>query len=90
MRLQEWQVCEMLEQMLSLIRSSGTVSPVELGRRMNISPGMVQVLLDDLLRRGILHSFEMQSNCQSETCSGCALASGCQSAKPRIWEIKSG
>jgi hypothetical protein len=86
---QEWQVCEMLEQLLNLIRSSGTVSPVELGRRMNIDPHMVEVLLEDLQRRGFLRNFKMESTCNSEACGGCPLSGGCHTAKPRIWEITS-
>jgi DNA-binding Lrp family transcriptional regulator len=89
MPLQDWQVYEMLEQLLNNIRSSGTVSPVELGRRMNIDPRMVEVLLEDLQRRGILRNFEMQSNCNSDACGGCPVSGGCKSVKPRIWEITS-
>ena len=77
----------MLEQLLNLIRSSGTVSPAELGRRMNIDPRMVAVLMEDLQRRGLIHDYEMPSSCTTDGCDGCYLSSGCQNAKPRIWEI---
>ena len=77
----------MLEQMLDLIRNSGTVSPAELGRRMNIDPRMVVVLLEDLQRRGLLHNFVIESACQSEACGGCQLSSGCNHIQPRLWEI---
>lgn len=73
--------------MLNLIKNSGTVSPEELGRRLNINPRIVQVMLEDLQRRGILRSFELESACISENCGGCPVSTGCQGIKPRIWEI---
>ncbi len=77
----------MLRQMLDLIQKSGTISPAELSHKMNIDTRMVQVLLEDLQRRGLLHNFVIESSCGNDGCDGCQLSSGCNHNQPRIWEI---
>jgi hypothetical protein len=87
MQLQGQWGYKMLEQMLDLIRKSGTISPAELSYKMNIDPRMAQVLLEDLQRRGLLHNLVIESGCGSDGCDGCQLSSGCNHNQPKIWEI---
>jgi len=77
----------MLEQMVDLIRKSGTISPAELSHKMNIDQHMVEALLEDLQRRGLLHNLVIESGCINDGCDGCQLSGGCNQKQPRIWEI---
>jgi hypothetical protein len=87
MQLQGQWGYKLLEQILDLIRKSGTISPAELSHKMNLDPHMAQVLLEDLQRRGLIHNLVIESNCSSEVCDGCQLSSRCNHNQPRIWEI---
>jgi hypothetical protein len=87
MQLQGQWGYKLLEQILDLIRKSGTISPVELSHKMNIDTRMVQVLLEDLQRRGLLHNLVIESSCVNAGCDGCQLSSGCNHNQARVWEI---
>ena len=77
----------MLEQVLAIIEKSGTISPVALAARLGVSPQMVDLMLEDLERRGYLHSISQDAACAGAACSGCPVAdTGCGS-KPRIWQL---
>jgi hypothetical protein len=77
----------MLGQMLDLIQKSGTTSPAELSHKMNIDQHMVEALLEDLQRRGLIHNLVIESGCNNDGCDGCQLSGGCKHDQPRIWEI---
>jgi len=79
----------MLEKLLSIIHKSGTISPADLGRQLGLDPHLVLAMLDDLHRRGLLKTVEMDIACQSGSCGGCPVAANCKSDKPRVWEISS-
>ena len=79
----------MLEKLLYEIQSSNvTLQPQTLAARLNISVGMVQAMLENLERMGLIQS--MNNDCAS-TCGGCTLSQTCGSnfPKSRVWTVKS-
>lgn len=76
----------MLEQLLDEIRKGGTLQPAILAIRMNLSVTMVEAMLANLERMGMLQ--EINVNC-SEPCGGCPLATGCvaQGERGRLWML---
>lgn len=76
----------MLETLLNEIRGGGTLQPAVLAEKMNISVGMVEMMLEDLERRGLLA--QMNTSC-SEPCGGCPLVGECSitSPKGRMWML---
>ncbi len=76
----------MLEKLLDEIRSGGTLQPAALAARLNISVGLVEMMLEDLKRRGLLT--QVNASC-SEPCGGCPLVGECAITNPqgRIWML---
>ncbi len=76
----------MLEQLLSAIRSGGTLQPETLAARLNVSPGLVEMMLEDLERRGRL--VQVNTQC-GEPCGGCPLVGECAVTNPqgRMWML---
>lgn len=77
----------MLEQILAIINQNGTISPAALAARLGVSPQMVELMLEDLERRGYLRSISQDAACAGETCSGCPVADAGCGSKPRIWQL---
>jgi Mn-dependent DtxR family transcriptional regulator len=77
----------MLERLLNEIRSGGTLQPAALASRLNISVNLVEMMLEDLERRGLLA--QINPSCET-TCHGCSLADSCSptSAQGRLWMWK--
>jgi hypothetical protein len=78
----------MLEKLLGEIRKGGTLPPPVLAKRLNISLGMVEMMLEDLERRGLLE--RMDPACVS-TCGSCQVADFCtpkNSRSTRLWKLK--
>lgn len=77
----------MLEQLLAEIRQGGMLPPKTLAERLNVSPIMVEMMLEDLERRGLLRQLDL--GCAT-SCSGCAAANLCTgkgSEKSRVWML---
>ncbi len=76
----------MLEKLLDEIRSGGTLQPAALAARLNVSPGLVEMMLEDLERRGLLT--QVNASC-SEPCGGCPLVGECAITNPqgRMWML---
>jgi hypothetical protein len=76
----------MLEKLLNEIRGGGTLQPAALARKLNISVGMVEMMLEDLERRGMLA--QVNTGC-SEPCGGCPLVGECAVTNPqgRMWML---
>ncbi len=76
----------MIEKLLSAIRSGGTVQPAALAARLNVSPGLVEMMLEDLERRGLL--VQVNTQC-GEPCGGCPLVGECAVTNPqgRMWML---
>jgi Mn-dependent DtxR family transcriptional regulator len=77
----------MLEKLWNEIRTGGTLQPAALAARLNVSVSLVEMMLEDLERRGLLS--QLNSGCTS-TCHGCSLADSCSSSAPqgRMWMMK--
>jgi hypothetical protein len=76
----------MLEKLLSEIQRGGTLPPQVLAARLNISLPMVEMMLEDLQRRGLITLLD--SECSGKACGGCAVGDFCTtqgSEKARIW-----
>lgn len=76
----------MLEKLLSEIQSGATIRPAILAKRLGTSVAMVEAMLDDLKRRGLVR--EVNLTCH-ETCRGCAFNDSCSShpEQGRLWQI---
>jgi len=78
----------MLEKLLSEIQTGGTLQPAGLASRLNTSVPMVKAMLEELERRGLIHTVDTQ--CVKTTCGGCALVDSCGSqpaARGRLWSF---
>ncbi len=76
----------MLEKLLVEIRKGGTLQPAALAARLGVSAGLVEIMLEDLERRGMIA--QVNTNC-GEPCGGCPLVGECAVAGPqgRMWML---
>jgi hypothetical protein len=77
----------MLTTLLTEIQRGGTVQPVMLASKLNISLGLVQAMLENLERMGMLT--QIIARC-SEPCGGCPMVDGCSTHKQdqgRVWML---
>jgi predicted ArsR family transcriptional regulator len=78
----------MLEQLISEIRAGGTVRASELAARLQVSPVMVQMILENLERMGRL--VQVETGCGT-ACGGCPVKNLCApkgDGKGRVWMVK--
>jgi len=74
----------MLEELLRRLAEGGVHSYEELASGLAISPAMLEVMLEDLARRGYLRAVE--TSCDSG-CHGCPVG-GCSIAgRGRLWSL---
>jgi hypothetical protein len=74
----------MLEELLRSLGRGGVQSYKELAARLSISPSLLEVMLEDLARRGYLRSVD--GGCQGQ-CAGCSVG-GCSIAGPgHLWVL---
>jgi Mn-dependent DtxR family transcriptional regulator len=78
----------MLERLLELIRENDTLTPGILAQKLNTSPAMVEAMLEDLSRRGLLCDVSVDLSCSGEACAGCTLSGTCKATQARIWAVK--
>jgi hypothetical protein len=79
----------MLERLLAEIRQGGTLPSQILASRLNISRELVEMMLEDLARRGLLS--QLNTECSS-TCGGCPVTDFCATQgnpKGRVWMLAS-
>ncbi len=77
----------MLERLLAELRSGGTLPPAILAARLGVSTGMVEMMLEDLERRGMLR--RLNDQCGS-ACNSCPVATSCAphgGGKARVWML---
>lgn len=72
----------MIQELLSIIQQEGLVSPELLARRLNTSPGLVELMLGDLERAGYLRQVNGD---ECGGCSGCGARPSCRPVQGRIW-----
>ena len=77
----------MLQKLLAEIRQGGTLRPETLAVRLDVSVGLVEIMLADLERRGLI--VRIDSACATQACGGCPLSSSCAgtSAQPKTWML---
>jgi hypothetical protein len=77
----------MLEKLLAEIRQGGTLRPAALAVRLGVSVALVEAMLGDLERRGMITLLD--STCGSKPCGGCPLSDACgqPTAPQRIWML---
>jgi len=75
----------MLQNLLAEIEKGGTLSAAALATRLQVSPTLVEMMLEDLERRGKLS--RLASQCSSGTCGDCG-ASAATTCAPRVWILK--
>jgi hypothetical protein len=76
----------MLEKLLSEIRDGGTFQPVVLAAKLHTSVGMVEIMLEDLERRGLIT--KVNTGCR-ELCGGCSMVGECAASGQhgRLWML---
>ena len=76
----------MLEKLLNEIQRGGTLQPAVMAAKLNVSTGLVEMMMEDLERRGMLA--QVATNC-SEPCGGCPLVGECATVNPqgRMWML---
>lgn len=76
----------MLEKILSEIQSGGSIQPATLARRLDTSPQMIEMMLEDLERRGLL--VQVNQSCE-KSCGGCPMIGECGAKSPqgRMWMV---
>jgi len=75
----------MLEQLLNLLRQGGSHTVAGLAQKLDTNPTMVEVMLEDLTRRGYLQT--IGDRCASK-CEQCPFGSGCTVAGAKqVWSL---
>jgi len=76
----------MLQQLLAEIKRGGTLNAATLAARLHVSPTLIEMMLEDLERRGKLS--RLKSQCSSGGCGDCPAATACTPQKRergRVW-----
>ncbi len=74
----------MIEQLLQLVAEGGVHSYSDLAKRLSVSQPLLEMMLEDLARRGYLRA--VGNGCEDH-CSGCAMG-GCSIAGPgHLWAL---
>lgn len=73
----------MLEKLLKRIRQGGAFSIQMLAREFEVSEGLIESMLDDLARAGLIKS---NMNCEETSCNGCHFQVLCKPHE-RIWTL---
>ncbi|PKO08867.1 MAG: hypothetical protein CVU40_13755 [Chloroflexi bacterium HGW-Chloroflexi-2] len=89
----QWGVCDriqigvvsMLNKLLDLINQGGSLTPNTLAQQLDTTPAMVEMMIEELTRRGMLKVSEFEKNCDSESCGSCYLSKTCHSNTQRVW-----
>jgi predicted ArsR family transcriptional regulator len=74
----------MLERLLELIRAGGTQRIGDLAQALDTSPQLVQVMLEDLRRRGYLTAVDPACG---RACGGCAFACAKPIPRGQVWTL---
>ena len=77
----------MFPKLLAEIEKGGTLNPASLAARLEVSPILVEMMLEDLERRGKLT--RLSAECASGSCGGCPAAGTCApKTAARVWIYK--
>lgn len=75
----------MLNKLLELINQGGSMTPAHLATQLSTTPAMVEMMMEELVRKGLLKSSDLANNCESGSCSTCYLANSCTPKIQRVW-----
>lgn len=75
----------MLNKLLELINQGGSLTPNQLAAQLNTTPSMVEMMMEDLVRKGLLKASDLGNNCDSDSCGTCYLAKSCKPKIQRVW-----
>ncbi len=67
----------MLERLIALLEEGGTYRVADLARALDTTPELVEIMLEDLARRGIIRPMEMTCPSSRAACADCPLTSHC-------------
>jgi hypothetical protein len=75
----------MLNQLLDLLRSGGIHRIADLAHALETTSELIEVMLEDLVRRGYLRQVGGQCG---QSCAGCSLAGLCAAGEGgRVWTL---
>jgi len=75
----------MLNKLLDLINQGGSLTPLKLASELNTTPAMVEMMIEELTRRGLLKASEISNQCDSDACSTCYLSKSCKPKIQKVW-----
>ena len=71
----------LLRELLDVVAEENLVTPAMLARRLNVSQGLVELMLADLERAGYLRAVTGERN----SCAGCGSRQACRPPQPHFW-----
>ncbi len=75
----------MLDRMLELLRAGGTHRVADLARELDTTPALVEAMLEDLGRMGVL---KRVGGACGDGCSGCSMAGACAAGgNGQVWTL---
>lgn len=75
----------MLDKLLGIIKEGGSLTPAKLAKELNTTPTMVEMMIEELTRRGLLRGSELSTKCEGDACSTCYLAKSCKPKLQKVW-----
>ena len=77
----------MLNRLLEILRSGGTYRVDDLAQALNTTPELVEMMLEDLGRKGVLK--RVQTSCNG-ACAACPLAGSCavSNKSELVWTLQ--
>lgn len=75
----------MIQKILALIEKGGTLTVPGLAAELQTTPALVEMMLEDLARRGILKNNQFGDQCSSDVCGSCYFAKSCSTHIQRLW-----
>ena len=76
----------MLKDVLREINNSNGFSKSIIGKKLNISEGMVEDLINQLIRMNYLNEDKGSPTCET-TCGSCAYAKNCNTTPVKIYKV---
>ena len=71
----------LLRELLDVVAEENLATPAMLARRLNVSQGLVELMLADLERVGYLRAVTGER----DSCAGCGSRQACQPPQPHFW-----
>ncbi len=75
----------MLRELLQIINQDGMINALDLAKRLDTTPDLIEQMLLQLERMGRINSLP---TCQTDHCSDCPISKTCQGKSPRVWSLR--